>query len=111
MVHANNWNADAEAPKFLHGKLVAADDDDDDIDPRWRVARRGGKLVNATYTCEAFASDSISSCKVLSSQLKSAAKEVGRIIIITNTTTFTISAFVMVIITADQEISSRNSGT
>jgi hypothetical protein len=110
MMHANNWNADAEAPKFLHGKLVAADDDDDDIDPRWRVTRRGGKLVNATYTCEAFASDSISSCKVLSSQLKSAAKEVGRIIIIiiitTTTTTFTISAFVMVIITADQEISS-----
>jgi hypothetical protein len=101
MSHANTWNSDSEAPKFLHGKLVAADDDDDDVDPRWRVVRRGGKLVNATYTCEAFASDSISSCKALSSQLKSAAKEVGRIII----TTITTAAIIMMIITADQEIS------
>jgi hypothetical protein len=73
---ANNWHSDGDVQKFLHGKVVADDDDDDDVDPRWRVVKRGGKLVNATHTCDALASVNISSCKAISSQLQAVAKEV-----------------------------------
>ena len=55
------WNKAAAASdgssdrvrKLRQGKVVADDDDDDvvdvDVDPLWRMIRRDGKLLNATY--------------------------------------------------------------
>jgi hypothetical protein len=117
---ANTWTANGDIRKFLHGKAVSGDDDDDDVDPRWRVVRRGGKLVNATFTCHAFASGHIASCKAIAHQLQSAAKEVGRslidvdiIIIIIIITIIIITIFLLhfsiTVLHADQKIPSRNS--